>query len=201
MLNNSATQQTPNSIRRYRWAVWIDDHSVVVVTSRNRAKKLCLRAQERAYFCRCNPTLSRNEKPLICRISDFLIWEMDNKGKFFRYMYVRPANRENNATTTSLLGQLTMQCEDKRYAKALRNQFIWKLGSRAALEHANCYPVRFEEVTADSETAMVCAGYSCIRQFSTMSELHAFFSEQNSENDHSGTIENGLMKIWKICNY
>lgn len=201
MLDISSMQQTPQSIRRYRWAVWIDDLPAVVVTSRNRAKKLCLRAQERAYFCRLNPTWSRNGEPPICRISDFLVWEMDNKGKFFRYMYVRPAHRESGGTTTSLLGQMTMQCEDQRYAKALRNQFIWKLGSQAALEHSNCYPFRFEEITADSETAMICAGYSCIGKFSTMSELRSFFSEQNSDHDYSGTIENGVIKIWEICNF
>lgn len=185
-----------NTSNKARWAVWIDERQPLVVSSRLKAKKLCAQAQETAYFCRCQARANSTQEFKHARITDFLVWQLMSNGHFSRYMYLLPTDTLIGKTVQPF-GFTIGQADQARYKRALENENIWKLGPKELLDSTGEYPDCLDEVTADSDQGMICAGYSCICEVSTPSELRTALAERVR---CCGTVDGNTLKIWVEAN-
>lgn len=189
--------QDSKFIPKIRWAVWIDDKSAVIVSSRRNAKNLCYQAKDRAYFCRAHLDHVDLIKLTTYRLTDFLIWYLCSDGMFSRSVWVRSPEIENGSLPCC--NSLRTSYASHRYERALRNPAIWKVGSKRAQPSLDCYPVEIEEITWDSDSGMSCAGYEKIAEFSSIAESCSTWHQViQDQGPYFGTIDDGHLKIWVV---
>lgn len=84
-----------------------------------------------------------------------------------------------------------------RYRRALSNDEIWKLGLGTTIAEAKCYPAAFDEVTVDSDLEMICAGYECVGEYSSIRDLRdCELAECSSE--LVATVSDDVLRVWKM---
>lgn len=188
-----------NAPTKARWAVWIDGRRPLVVSSRLRAKKLCSQARETAYFCRYQAGDNHGHELKHARITDFLVWQLMSNGRFSRYMYLLSADALSVGAAQPF-GFAIGRAGQMRYKRALGNENIWKLGPKELLQSVGGYPDCLDEVTADSEQGMICAGYGCIGEVSTPAELRSALSHLAGRVRCCGTVDGNTLKIWVEAN-
>lgn len=199
MLAPTNVQRSLKAPYKPRWAVWIDDHRPLVVASRLQAKKLCAQAKEVAYFCKWQAGANTARELNNVRISDFLVWQLNSDGRFARFMYLLPADTLSGLTFQPF-GFSVGRADYARYKRALDNPGIWKLGSKDLLKSFGRYPDSLDEITADSDLGMICAGYRCIGEVATITELRTALSLLEAAARYCGTVDGTALKIWVDAN-
>lgn len=188
-------RQSVNTERKHRWAVWIDARKPTIVSSRSKAKRLCAKAKVIGYFCRWRAEMIPAERRATLRISDFIIWRRGSDGRFARHMYLLPEDMLSGLTVQPF-GFAIDTADHERYRRALANADVWKLGPECLLKSFGHYPSKLLEVTLDSDEGMLCAGYRCIGEASSMAELHTAFGQLDSHTTCCGTLDDNRLKIW-----
>lgn len=188
-----------NTSRKHYWAVWVDDRNPTIVSSRAKAKRLCAKAKSTSYFCRWGVKIGPTERPVNMKISDFIVWQFGSDGCFRRHMYLL-TDEMLNGLTVQPYGFSLNSVDYARYKRALSNLGMWKLGSEPLLKSFGNYPEGLVEVTSDSDTGMLCAGYYCVGEVSNNAELCAIFKKMDSQMRCCGTVDGNTLKIWaEVC--
>lgn len=179
-------RQSSNPRCRHRWAVWVGHRKPLIVHSRATAKRSCVKANSVGYFCRWEAGIRPTVDLSNMAISDFIVWQQGSDGHFARHMYLLPQDTLNGLTPT----------DHARYRRALANPSIWKLGSENLLKAFGEYPTGLVEITWDSDMGMLCAGYCCVGEVSTVAELHTLLGQMDPNVRYYGTVDGADLKIW-----